>query len=206
MVNHRLTKRNQEYQLRVTRKVTLNFLFLLVVTIIAGGCRPKKQELIDSFMDRSKMPLLHTFDASSLISDSGITRYKVISKEWLIFDKSNEPYWYFPQGLYVEKFDSLLQVEGSIRADTAYFFDQRKLWKLIGNVHVMNLNGEQFTTNLLFWDQNLQKIYSDSFITITQPERIIFGYGFESNESMTIYRINKSSGTFLVNEDQQEEQ
>ena len=39
----------------------------------------------------------------------------------------------------------------------------------------------RFDTELLFWDQQNKKIYTDSFIHIEKSDRIIEGYGFVSN-------------------------
>ncbi|MGL5921118.1 MAG: LPS export ABC transporter periplasmic protein LptC, partial [Bacteroidales bacterium] len=87
-------------------------------------------------------------------------------------------------------------------ADTAYFWEQKKLWELKGNVRVKNIQNEKFETQLLFWDQNQQRIYSDSTIRIEQPERIIIGKGFESNEQMTRYTIRETNGIFSVREEE----
>lgn len=43
--------------------------------------------------------------------------------------------------LYVEQFDTLFAIEASIKADTAYYHQDRKLWELIGNVEVLNREG-----------------------------------------------------------------
>ena len=50
----------------------------------------------------------------------------------------------------------MLQVEASIKADTAYFFNKEELWKLMGECAYANLKGEQFDTELLYWDQRTQ--------------------------------------------------
>ena len=71
----------------------------------------------------------------------------------------------------------------------------------MGNVHIQNLKGEQFDTELLYWDQRAQRIYSDEFIRIEQPDRIITGHGFESNQQMTVYTIRKPEGIFYVDEE-----
>ena len=99
-----------------------------------------------------------------LISDSGITRYRLVSKLWLIFDKAKEPYWFFPKGLYVEKYDTLFHTEGFIKADTAYNYSRKHLWKLVGNVKIVSLQGSKFETSLLYWDQREAKLYSDKFM------------------------------------------
>ena len=125
----------------------------------------------------------------TMVSDSGITRYKVVTAEWLMFDEAEEPYWFFPEKVHLEKFDSLFRVEASVDADTAYYYKRKELWKLSGNVRVKNLEGEQFETELLFWDEQGKKIYSDHFIRITKNDFVNTGMGFESNLTLTQYRI-----------------
>jgi LPS export ABC transporter protein LptC len=135
---------------------------------------------------------------SSLISDSGVTRFRLQAPEVLVFDKAADPYLYCPQGIYIERFDTLFRVEASIRADTAYQWDKRGFAKLIGNVRVTNLQGERFETGLLYWDRNGKRFYSDDFIRIERADRILTGKGFESNDQMTDYRIFRPQGTFSV--------
>ena len=50
-------------------------------------------------------------------------------------------------------------------------------------------------------EQRTQRIYSDEFIRIEQPDRIITGHGFESNQQMTVYTIRKPEGIFYVDEE-----
>lgn len=174
---------------------------IVLILLLAAACSEQNKETIKSFKDVRLVPTLRTTQVSTLISDSGITRYKLIAGEWLIFERVTEPYWKFPRGIYIEKFDSVFHVEASIKADTAYFFESRKLWRLRKNVKIKNFQGERFGTQELYWDQNLQKIYSDSLIKIEQTDRTIMGIGFESNEAMTHYIIHKPGGSqFRIND------
>ena len=63
------------------------------------------------------------------------------------------------------------------------------------------LKGEKFDTELLFWDQNKQKVYSDKEVRIEQPDQIIYAVGFESNEQLTKYTFFKTNGIFYIDED-----
>ena len=173
----------------------------MVMLHLFSSCSGKKKELGDAITGRDSMAVMDTRGVTTLVSDSGVTRYRINTEEWLVFDRKNPPYWAFEKGVYLEKFDSIFQVEASIKADTAYFFNKEELWKLMGNVHIQNLKGEQFDTGLLYWDQRAQRIYSDEFIRIEQPDRIITGHGFESNQQMTVYTIRKPEGIFYVDEE-----
>ena len=173
----------------------------MVMLLLFSSCSGKKKELGDPITERDSMAVMDTRGVTTLVSDSGVTRYRINTEEWLGFYRENPPYWAFEKGVYLEKFDSIFQVEASIKADTAYFFNKEELWKLMGNVHIQNLKGEQFDTELLYWDQRTQRIYSDEFIRIEQPDRIITGHGFESNQQMTVYTIRKPEGIFYVDEE-----
>ena len=139
-------------------------------------------------------------DVTMLISDSGITRYRLETKEWVIFEEASEPYNYFPEKIHGERLDSLFNVEAVFDADTAYYYYRIKLWKLIDNVKAVNLAGEQFETDLLFWDDAEERIYSDQFIRITKGEFINTGTGFESNRTLSEYRIFNSKAEIPVRE------
>lgn len=173
---------------------------LFALLLVALSCNKEKPQFVSNFKDRNNVPAMYTDSVTTLISDSGIIRYRVISEVWKVFDKSSEPYWYFPKKVYFERFDDSLRTESLVQCDTAWYYTQRKLWKLRKNVKLVNLKGETFETSLLYWDQRSQRIYSDSFIRIEQVDRVLTGYGFESNEQLTQYEVFKPSIHFSVDE------
>lgn len=173
----------------------------MVMLILFSSCSGRKKELGEAITERDSLPVMDTRGVVTLVSDSGIIRYRVNAEEWKVYDRKSPSYWAFEKGVYVEKFDSLFQVEASIEADTAYYYDKQKLWKLMSNVHIRNLKGEKFDTDLLFWDQNKKKVYSDRQVRIEQPDQIIYAVGFESDEQMTKYKFFKTNGIFYIDEE-----
>jgi LPS export ABC transporter protein LptC len=171
-----------------------------ILLLLFVSCSGGKKNLGKAITERDSLPIVSTSGVTTFVSDSGVVRYKVITEEWLMFDRKKPSYWAFEKGIYLEKFDSIFQVEASIKADTAYFYDKDKLWKLIGNVEIQNLKGESFDTELLYWNQNTGKVYSDKYIRIEQIDKTIMGQGFESNQQMTDYKINNIEGIFYVDE------
>lgn len=172
----------------------------IVMLLLFSSCNDKKKALGAAITERDSLPVLNTLGVTSLISDSGVTRYRIKTEEWLVYDRKRPSYWAFEKGVYLEQFDSLLHVEASIKADTAYYYDREKLWKLMGDVDIRNRKGERFNTELLYWNQNDRKVYSDKFIRIQQPDRIITGYGFDSNEQMTVYVIHNIGAVINVDD------
>lgn len=168
--------------------------------VLATACSEEKTSMVHREVDGEKVPTMSTRDVVTLISDSGVTRYRITTSLWLVFDEAAEPKWRFPEGLYLEKFDRKYATDATIICDSATFFKNKQLWRLDGNVNVLNTAGEKFLTQQLFWSQRDHKVYSDSFIHIEKADRIIEGYGFNSNDRMTTYNVNKPSGIFPVSE------
>ncbi|MDR0794845.1 MAG: LPS export ABC transporter periplasmic protein LptC [Tannerella sp.] len=161
---------------------------------VLGSCNKGKNELIDFVFDNESSYTMSTTNSISYVSDtSGITRQKLEAKVWYSFDEASEPYWFFPEKIYGEQYDSLLNVEATFEADTAYYYFKKKLLKCINNVKVINLEGDQFETSLLFYDENEGKFYSDQFIRIIRGDYVNTGIGFESNHNLTKYRIFKAT-------------
>jgi LPS export ABC transporter protein LptC len=174
--------------------VAVSFLFF------AAACSGEKQQTVAVRFDPQHSYTMKTTDVSTLVSDSGVTRYRAKAKLWLMYGKATEPYWYFPEGLYLEQFDTLFHVKASIKADTAYYYERQELWKGIGHVELQNVDGDHFSTSLIYWDQKKERIYSDQYIRIEQGDKVLTGVGFDSNQSLTDYRIFNSTGIFPVNE------
>ena len=195
-----MQKQTSDTNVRKHNNITIAL--AMVMFILLSAARSGRKKIVsEAITERDSLPVMETKGVTTLISDSGIIRYRLQAEKWEIFDKKKPPYWAFEEGIYLETFDTLFQMEANIVADTAYYFEKQKLWKLMGNVIIRNLKGEKFNTELLFWDQNTEKVYSDRFIRIEQPDRIITGRGFESNQEMTKYSIHKPEGIFYMEDD-----
>lgn len=166
-------------------------LCMAVLILLPSACSSDKKNFLPNFKDRTDVPGMFTDSVTTMISDSGRIRYRIFTEVWKVYDKAKDPYWFFPQKIYLERYNDSMKVESLVRSDTARYYSNRKLWELKKNVKLINLKGETFETSFLCWDQMQQRIYSDSFIRIEQQNQVITGYGFESNETLTKYKIFK---------------
>lgn len=153
----------------------------------------KEKTTVPFEYDPETIPTMTTRDVVTLISDSGYIRYNIQAPLWLMFSEAAVPHWSFPEGLYLEKYNDSMAVNATFECDSATFLSNDKIWKFGGNVRMLNDLGDRFLTQQLDWNQQTHKITSDSFIHIEKTDRIIEGYGFESNENITQYRIHNPS-------------
>ena len=156
-------------------------------------------------MKINNLLVLHGENISSLMSDTEITHYRLETKVWDIYIDGMYFYWYFPKGIFLEKFDSLFHINGYIKADTAYFFEKNKQWRLIGNVYIQNLFGETFETSELFYNQRIPldsigAIYTNKYIKIHKKDKIIISQGMKANSFMTEYIFYNNSFKIVLNE------
>ena len=171
-------------------------LFLLLILPMA--CTSDAPPMGPQISCRDSLPVMATRGVSKLISDSGFVRYKIISEEWLVYDKTTPQRHVFPKGVYLERYDNNASVNLHITADTAYCFDQY-LWKLRGRV-MMNDREKQttYTSEELYWDMRKHIFYSNAPMTLQEPDRLIRGTKFESDDQMKHYKISGSSGYMPV--------
>lgn len=176
-------------------RVLIPAVFAIFFAAVLWSCSEEKTSTIED-VDPEVFPTMKTIDVSTLISDSGYTRYHVTADLWLMFDDAEEPHWTFPDGIFMERYNDSMIVESTFRSDSATYLSRKRIWQFDRDVRMRNTNGDRFATEQLFWDQQQQKVYSDSFIHIERSDRTLEGYGFVSNEQMTEYTIMKVSGIF----------
>ncbi len=176
---------------------------VVLFIVLCGGVSCKREEAvkIEAVKDRQSLPGLTATKITTVVSDSGITRYRLYADKWEIFDRAQEPYWDFPAGLYFERFDENLAIDAHFQSQTARYYEYKRLWEFKGRVKAVNLEGEMFETDLLYWDEQQERIYSDKFIRVTQKARVITAVGFESDQSLTRYHFKNVQGIMAVDED-----
>ena len=85
------------------------FLFLLLASPVA--CSNDAPPVGNTVVGRDSLPVMVTRGVSKIITDSGIVRYKIITEEWRIYDKTTPPRWEFPKGLFLERYDNKFKVD-----------------------------------------------------------------------------------------------
>ncbi|MBD5330199.1 MAG: LPS export ABC transporter periplasmic protein LptC [Bacteroides sp.] len=176
-------------------------LLLFALLLVGTGCKEERKVDVAAGLNPDKMATMTTKNISTLISDSGVIQYKIVAPLWKVYDQIDTPYWIFPEGLYLQKYDRAFNVISTVAADSARYFKDRKLWKLMGRVELTKAPKDLFQSAELFWDQKSNKIYSDSFIHIETATHVLEGIGFISNDKLTEYRVVKPMGIFPVNKD-----
>jgi len=125
-----------------------------------------------------------------------VIKYRIVTERWDVNTVKNPSRWTFEKGVFFEQFDEQFHVQAYIQADTAWYFDQKKLWHLRGRVRIRNINGLIYESEELFWDGLKHELYSNVFSKVVTPERSMEGTYFLSDERMRHYTVTNSKGSF----------
>ncbi|MBR1789537.1 MAG: LPS export ABC transporter periplasmic protein LptC [Bacteroidaceae bacterium] len=178
-------------------KGALGWVFSLFVFIVS--CNSEQEHMAAAISENDSTAFMRSRGISTLISDSGMLRYKLVAEEWDIHTHTNPPSWTFIKGMLMERFDESFHVDLHVQADTAYLHEQR-LWELRGRVVIRNIEGTLFRTEELFWDMNQHQMWSNKYMRITTTDQELEGTDFRSNEQMTDYYVSNSKGAFPVSD------
>jgi LPS export ABC transporter protein LptC len=182
----------------------------LLATTMMWSCEEQKEHIAPPIYERDSVSVMTTYGVNTLISDSGVIKYKIVTERWDVNTVKNPSCWTFEKGVFFEQFDEKLHVEAYIQADSAWYYDQKKLWHLRGRVRIRNNNGLLYESEELFWDGLRHELYSNVFSKVTTPERSMEGTYFLSDERMTHYTVSNSKGSFersdMTGEDTNEEE
>ncbi|MCR5069503.1 MAG: LPS export ABC transporter periplasmic protein LptC, partial [Prevotella sp.] len=199
MKNEELSIKSEDFNLLLSFKWLLLFFILHPSFFILTSCEGNQEHIAEAVNAQDSIAFMRSRGISTLISDSGVMRYKLVAEEWDIYTNTNPPTWKFMKGLLMERFDESFHIDLHVQSDTAYLHDQR-LWELRGRVVIRNVEGTLFRTEELFWDMNEHQMWSTKYMRIKTTDQELEGTDFRSNEQMTNYYVSNSVGAFPVSD------
>ena len=177
-----------------------NFLAIFSLSFFLLSCENKIEEVNSVSSQKEKVMVETSKDIVVTYSDSA--EIKAILKSPLFKNyKTEDPYYEMPIGLEVNFYsDGDKESKSKLTANYGIRKQKQKIMEVRNNVVVINNKGEVLNTEKLIWDENTQKIYSNEFVKIKQKDKIIYGDGFESDQSFSKYKIFKIKGTIYLKE------
>lgn len=175
----------------------VHILSALALMMVALACSEKVEHTAPAIRDRDSVPMMVSYGVNTIISDSGVQKYRIVAERWEVNTALSRQMWRFAKGLFLSEFDDKLNIILSIQADTAYYYNKERLWELRGRVRVDNVEGLKFNSQQLFWDQNSHELYSNVWSKLVTPERTLEGDRFRSDEKMNKYNVWNTNGSFV---------
>ena len=173
-----------------------NTCLFAICLFLTFACQERKEHIAPAIYPRDSVAMMVSYGVNTLISDSGVIKYRIVTERWEVNQNRNPSRWIFDKGLFLEQFDQKFHLQSYVQCDTAYYYDTNRLWELRGRVRVLTKDGLKYRGEQLYWDENKHELYSHVYSTVITPERELQGSYFRSNEQMTKYYVSNSKGAF----------
>ena len=173
---------------------------MLGLLLLASCGEEATEHTAPAIYPRDSVSMMTSYGVNTLISDSGVIKYRIVTERWDVNTIRQPNRWEFMKGVFFEQFDEQFHVQAYIQADTAWYYDKLKLWKLRGRVRIRNNNGLVYRSEELYWDGLRHELYSNVFSRVVTPERTLQGTYFRSDERMSRYTVSNSKGSFIPEE------
>lgn len=184
--------------MRNSLHISIHFTIILLIVVFAS-CENKIPVIPKS--DLLSLPSLTAKNFKTTVSDSGMIQLEMSAPILEKYDNTDPPYSEFRTGIKVDLYDGEVSPQAKVTSKYAKCTNNN-LWELRDSVVVVNEKNERLETEILYWDQEKDKIYTDRFVKITSEDQITQGIGFESDSHLTRRRIFKVTAEISIDEEE----
>lgn len=175
-----------------------------IAVLITGAalffsCRGKIDIIDTSLKPELPTQIVHNFKTS--YTDSAVLQLEMKAPLMKHYGNMEVPYTDFDEGIEVYFYEGRDSLIGEIRANFARYTESKELWEVRDNVLALNQKGEKLETELLFWDESKDRIFTDKYVRITQLDQIIMGNGLESDTKFDNWNIKNVTATLYIDDE-----
>ncbi|WP_375444995.1 LPS export ABC transporter periplasmic protein LptC [uncultured Fibrella sp.] len=144
-----------------------------------------------------KGPIEEINNVKLLYSESALMRVKLTTARQLRFINEDRKY---PKEVFIDFYDPTgSQVVTTLRSDSGKYDKAKDLYTVMGHVVVINkAKQEKLQTNLLNWNPNTKKVFTDRRVIVSSQltGEKLYGLGLDANQDFSRYSIRKPTGVF----------
>ena len=139
------------------------------------------------------------YNFEMLYSDSAILKVKIKGDRMFRAKGENKDnIQIFPEGITAYFYNERKEITATLSSKYAIRSEREKTIIVRDSVVWRSVKDETLETEELTWDEEEEKIFTSQFVTINQPDRIIYSYGFESDQNFTYSKLNSPEAFIKV--------
>lgn len=169
-------------------------LFLILVATVVSGCvqDSKVEPTVTGIVSQDEQPAQTSFDAVLKFTNQGQPRADLHAGRIRVYDRRRQTV--LDSNVKVDFYNGEGQHSSVLTARWANINDQTKYMVAYDSVKIISDSGTTVYTDSLTWDNETQKITSPAFVRIVEKTgRVTTGHGFESDQSLTNYKILRTT-------------
>ena len=117
----------------------------IIVLLACVACQQEREHTAPAIYERDSVAMMTSYGVNTLISDSGVIKYRIVAERWEVNEARNPSRWIFDKGVLLTQFDQTFHIQSYIQCDTAYYFvyrlnerrikDYPNLWNYAKNLY-----------------------------------------------------------------------
>lgn len=172
--------------------------YFLLFTFFFTSCENDPRD-IENWTKRAELKE-EAKTVESYLSQSGVMKAKLTAPLMYRYQRDTI-YTEFPNTLHVDFYDDSVRVESWLTAKYGIYYDNLNKVFLRDSVTVINNDGDTLRCPELWWDQNLQKFYTDKPARLDGKDKHITGnQGLEATQDLRVIQFKYPTGPFNVKE------
>lgn len=144
-----------------------------------------------------KGPIEEIQNVKLLYSEAAALKVKLTTAQQFRYLNDDRKY---PKEVFIDFYDPAgQQVVTTLRSDSGRYDKAKDLYTVMGHVVVINKQKrEKLQTNLLHWNPNTKKVFTESRVIVSsqQTGERLYGLGLDANQDFSRYSIRKPTGVF----------
>ena len=188
----------------MNKTIQIEFIYKSIVALIGVtmllSCENNIKD-VETITSQESHPEVYGENVQFVFSDSTRIQYKAYAIEFRQVKTEEEEYNEFTKGGNLIYYNKDGSQAWTIKCNYAKNFVKDKLWELRNDVVAVNEEGKTISSELMYWDQNKSKIYSDQYVRIKEKDgQMIEGNSFTADDGLNKILLSSVSGeVFLEN-------
>jgi LPS export ABC transporter protein LptC len=183
---------------------TLFFLLALSSLLISCESDAKGLESHEALEFTEPVPSSVYNNYEIFYSDSGLTQVKIAGRilEQHSSKDGKDGHDNMKDSVHLWFYDSDMKVQSEMIADRAIRNRKTGYMEAFGDVVVYNEKGEKLETEHLIWDEEKEKIISNTKVKIIQKTQTLYGDGLISDQNFLDYEISNPHGEIYIDKNE----
>ena len=184
------------------KTIHIEFIYKSIVALIGAtmllSCENNIKE-VESITTQETHPEVYGENVEFVFTDSTRIQYKAYAIEFVQIKNEEEEYNEFTKGGSLIYYNKDGSQAWTIKCNYAKNFVKDKLWELRNNVVAVSDDGKTINSELMYWDQDNKKIYSDQYVRITEKDgQMLEGNSFTADDGLDRISLSQVSGEVFL--------
>ncbi len=173
----------------------IRLIFIILLSSIYLMSCENDEKKVNALFEK-KLGVDKILNVTSYMSQKGKMKAKLIAPIMLRFQDTSSRIE-LPKTLHIDFYDSIMHIESKLDAQFARYYENDNKVFLQDSIRVYNIKGDTLFCKELWWDQRLQKFFTEKAVRIHTPDMIMYGQGLSAPQNFKTFEIYKVTNSVI---------